>query len=203
MRPLPIVGTLNRLQRKPASSTHVGRNHPLITTTVPDNSTSRLTSNRHCVFCCGDSWFSLPAVVIREVTASPQPVSLPESPAWLEGLVHLHSEFIPVISLSKFLDIDSMSQADDAGRLLVINSNPPWALRVSSVAALADVDAKLNPGNHLVANQPTCIVGTFTWGSEIARVLEPRHTLSQIQKALHQTWTQSESGASADSIPPQ
>jgi chemotaxis signal transduction protein len=147
-----------------------------------DNSHERLQSSRHCVFRCGESWYSVPATAIREVTIANNPVSLPGAPAWLDGIVHLQSEFIPVISLSRFLDLHTNTQAQP-GRLLVINGNPTWAIHVCEVATLSDLDATLSPGG-----QSTGIVGTFTWGNHIARVLEPRHMLGRIQKSLHDQW---------------
>jgi chemotaxis signal transduction protein len=167
---------------------------PIVTNpSLLDNSHERLQSSRHCVFRCGDSWYSVPATAIREVTIAPEPVRLPGAPAWLNGIVHLQSEFIPVISLSRFLDIPTNTETQP-GRLLVIHGNPIWAIQVCEVAALSDLDATLSPGSQMAACQPTGIVGTFTWGSHIARVLEPRHTLSRIQKSLHDRWNPLSSG---------
>jgi chemotaxis signal transduction protein len=157
--------------------------HKVTNPALLDNSHERLQSSRHCVFRCGTFWYSVPATAIREVTIANEPVRLPGAPAWLDGIVHLQSEFIPVISLSRFLDLHTNTQAQP-GRLLVINGNPTWAIQVCEVATLSDLDATLSPGG-----QSTGIVGTFTWGSHIARVLEPRHMLGRIQKSLHDQWS--------------
>lgn len=162
------------------------------TVTAPnlvENSQERLKSSRYCVFRCGDSWYSVPATSIREITIATDPVRLPGAPDWLDGIVHLHSEFIPVISLSRFLDLQSAQSETQYGRLLVINGNPIWAIRVCEVAALSDLEATISPGGQMQVNQSCGIVGTFTWGSQIARVLEPRHALSRIQSGLHDCWS--------------
>lgn len=148
----------------------------------------RQTSSRHCVFRCGKSWFSLPATALREVTLAERAVRLPESPAWLLGIVHLQSEFIPVISLSSFIEQQRIDADLTSGRLLILNGSPPWAIRTDEVAALSDLEASLSPSSQTLTGSQTGIVGTFTWGTHIARVLEPRHILAQMQKAFHECW---------------
>jgi chemotaxis signal transduction protein len=148
----------------------------------------RLTSNRHCVFRSGSSWFSMPAVTIREVLVAPATVRLPESPSWLVGIVHIQSEFIPVISLEKLLKQSYPAGSEGNERLLVMAGSPVWSLLVSQVQSLTDIEATLSPENYGQFGQASCTVGTFMLGEKIAHVLEPHRILRKVQQGLSECW---------------
>lgn len=153
-----------------------------------DSLAGRLASNRHCVFRAGASWFSMPAVTIREVLVAPVPVRLPESPAWLIGIVHIQSEFIPVISLERLLNQSPPLVTQGNERLLVMAGSPVWSLLVSQVQALTDIEATLSPENHGQFGHSSCTVGTFMLGDKIAHVLEPHRILRKVQQSLNDCW---------------
>jgi chemotaxis signal transduction protein len=158
--------------------------------TQNDSLANRLASNRHCVFRSGRSWFSIPAVSVREVLVVPKTVKLPESPAWLLGVAHIQSEFIPIISLQRLLDLSQVTSSDSQDRLLVMSGSPVWALQVCQVFALKDVEATLSPDSHYSSGRTSCTVGTFLFREEIASVLEPHRILQQIQQSLRECWKQ-------------
>ena len=86
---------------------------------LPNQSRIANLSDKHCVFRSGTSWFSLPAVSVREITIAPDLVPVPQCHASLAGLCHLRSEFIPVISLAALLDIDASVGSPIQNKLMV------------------------------------------------------------------------------------
>lgn len=158
------------------------------TLTMNTTACDRIASGRHCIFRCGATWYSIPAITVQEVAVSAQPVRLPGSPAWLLGIVHRNSEFIPVVSLVDFLGNTETDVEDDQNfgdyLLLVIGGNQPWAIRISQVLSIAEIDATLAPPAQSHGTRQRGIVGTFTLGQHVARILEPHHLLQQIQLVL-------------------
>lgn len=148
----------------------------------------RLASSRHCIFQSGGCWFSMPAVTIREVLVAPKTVRLPESPSWLMGIAHVQSEFIPVVSLERLLNQSSYTTGWQEERLLVMAGSPVWALLVTQVLSLTDIEATLSPDNHSHFGRSSCTVGTFMLGDRIASVLEPHRILQQLQQGLRDCW---------------
>lgn len=159
-------------------------------TTHPSQDRGQVASSRQCVFRCDQSWYSVPATSLRSVTIGSRSFRPPTSPGWLDGIVHLQSEFIPVISLNAYLDRQSSGSEGTAGRLLIVNVSPTWAIRADEVAALTDIEASLSPGYQVNSGRHSGVVGTFTWAGNVARVLEPHNLLTQIQRALHDFWNQ-------------
>ena len=57
----------------------------------------------HCVFRRSKSWLALPAIDVREVMLRPEIVFVPGTPDSFSGLVHVRSEFLPVLNLGSVL----------------------------------------------------------------------------------------------------
>ena len=145
----------------------------------------RLTSDRHCILRCGDGWYGVPAVAIREVVVAPRTVRLPESPPWLLGIAHLQSEFVPVISLTDRLGIDAPEASDP--RLLVMQGTPLWALSVAEVTAIEPLDAILAPEARGGWSDNSAVMGTAMRGDQMVSLLEPQQIVGQCQDELQRS----------------
>jgi len=129
---------------------------------------------RSCVFCCGSSWFAVPALSIREVVERPVIVGVPNSSCALVGLSHIHNEFVPVLSLQALLSTDS--QKTDQGKQLILMSAlaGPWALLVDCVESLESLELSINTDSPGHDSWSAAVLGSANCRGKIVRVIEPK-----------------------------
>lgn len=144
-------------------------------------------SDKHCVFRSGVSWFSLPAVSVREITIAPDLVRVPQCHPSLLGLCHLRSEFIPVISLTSLLDVDG-SQSPAQNKLMVINGNCVWSLLIAEAASLESLETIVAPEARMDDVMQSPVMGTAMYRDKIVRVLDPVSIFRLAQQALEGVW---------------
>jgi chemotaxis signal transduction protein len=89
--------------------------------------------------------FAVPVQSILSVLPLEKMLSLPDTPNWLTGVVHIRNAIVPVLNLNLLLKMDSI--ADDSGHpLLALLRHPQdsqrWlALCVSDITQLIDAKA--------------------------------------------------------------
>ncbi len=144
-------------------------------------------SDKHCVFRCGDAWFSVPAVAVRQIVLTPEIVKVPHCHRALLGLGRLRGEFVPIVALGRLLDIDQSSQTPAGDCLLVLEGKCLWSLQISESIALefletiVSQEAKTDSTNNIV-------IGTAMFQDRIVRVLNPNGLLSKAQCTFDQYW---------------
>lgn len=67
-----------------------------------------------------DMNFLVPEDIVSEVIQMPNIFNLPNSPAWIEGLINIRGNIIPVMNVSKFLN---NSKTDKRKNILVLNKS--------------------------------------------------------------------------------
>lgn len=149
------------------------------------------SSNKHCVFRCGESWFSVPAVAVRQIVLVPELVKVPCCHEALAGLGRLRGEIVPVIALGKLLDMEQTSQSTSEACVLVLEGNCVWSLLISESIALESLetivsqDARAESMNNLV-------IGTAMYRDRIVRVLNPAGLLATAQYTIDQFWNRAD-----------
>lgn len=145
-------------------------------------------SDKHCVFRSGQSWFSVPAISIREISIAPEMVAVPYCHSAFAGLCHLRSEFIPVILLNSLLDIDTSVTSQPHNKLMVINGHSVWALLIAEAAALESLETLATPEIRGDDMKQSAIMGTCMYRGQIVRVLDPTRVFWLAQQALESFW---------------
>lgn len=148
-------------------------------------------SNKHCVFRCGDSWFSVPAVSVREIVIAPELVRVPNCHRALAGLGHLRSEFVPVIDLGALLDIDQCQDLSEHDCLLVLDGSSVWSLLIAESAALESIETIVSQEAR-TDNASNVNIGTAMYRDRIVRVLNPSGLLAIAQQAFEQHWNRTD-----------
>ena len=147
-----------------------------------------LASEKHCVFRSGDSWFSMPAIAIREIAIAPPLVQIPQSDPLLAGLCHFRSEFIPVVLLNSLLDDDESDDSQRHNKLLVIHENSTWGILVTEATVLESLETIMAPESRLEEMCQTPVMGTAMWREQIVRVLDPKRIFRLAQQSLEDAW---------------
>lgn len=145
-------------------------------------------SDKHCVVRSGQSWFSLPAVAVREITSAPAMVAVPKCHPALVGLCHLRSEFIPVIEVNALLDVDGVDNSGPHPKLLVINGRSVWALLIAEAAAIESLETLVAPESRMDDGSQTPVLGTAMFREQIVRVLDPNGVFQFAQQVLEDQW---------------
>ena len=84
--------------------------------------------------------FLVPEKVVSEVVQSPNIFSLPNSPIWIEGMVNIRGNIVPVMNISKLLKENT---PDKLSNVLVLNSSnndPSIALMISDLPISLEVN---------------------------------------------------------------
>lgn len=147
-------------------------------------------SNKHCVFRCGDSWFSVPAVSVREIVIAPELVRVPHCHRALAGLGHLRSEFLPVIALGALLGSDQPMDLSEHDCLLVFAGSSVWSLLIAEAAALESMETIVSQEAR-PENTGNVSIGTAMFRDRIVRVLNPNGLLAAAQQVFEQHWHRS------------
>lgn len=148
-----------------------------------------VAADKHCVFRCGGSWFSMPATAVREVAMAPDLVRVPGSHTVLAGLCHLRNEFVPILLLGGLLG-ESGGHRTAAQKLLVISgSSGDWGLLIDEIVALESVETSLNPELRLQDGRYAAVMGTATYQNQVIRVLDAHSLYRRAEEALQICWS--------------
>lgn len=159
----------------------------MVTATAESSSHLAAQADKHCVFRCGQSWFSVPAIAVREISIAPSLVRVPDCHHALAGLCHLRSEFVPVIALDALLDVDQ-PEPKSHDRLLVINGTSVWSLLIAEAAALESLETIVSPEVRVDETNLSAVMGTAMFRENIVRVLNPNSLFRLAQHALEDAW---------------
>ena len=139
----------------------------------------------HCVFRRGECWLALPALDVREAMPCPDLVFVPGTPRSISGLVHVRSEFIPVLNLGAVLP-ESDSSSEDI-MLIVDDADGPWGVLVDEVTSLRSLEVSDAPAADLF--DPTCtIVGWATHENTVIQVLDSYRIRAFAEQHLAKMW---------------
>lgn len=146
--------------------------------------------DKHCVFRCGGSWYSLLATSVREVMMAPPWVRMPGGDTALAGLCHVRNEFIPALSLPALLG-EAEATGTSNGKLLVIGGSAGnWALLVDEVVALEPLETLTMPDARSVDHRQAAVLGTATFRDQVVRVLDPNRLYRSAEHRLRDSWNE-------------
>ncbi len=140
------------------------------------------------VFRLGDDEFALPIETVDEVAAVPAQITrLPKTPKFLEGVINLRGEVLPVVDQRRRFDMPATGDLEGR-RLVVVRSQRHRAgLIVDSVAeVLRSAGDAIEPAPDLTG-QPTRLVSgviNLERAGRIILVLDPAELLSRAERSL-------------------
>jgi purine-binding chemotaxis protein CheW len=170
--------TMRRLAEQPATTatSHVAR---------PSAATARFV-----VFRLGEEEFGLPISAVDEVARVPEQLTrVPKMPDFLEGVINLRGEVLPVVDQRRRFDMPrfDMPRFDGAGRrLIVVRAGRNRAgLIVDSVSEVlrADADA-IEPPPDLTGDGTRLITGVINLqaGGRMILLLDPGELLTEAER---------------------
>jgi purine-binding chemotaxis protein CheW len=143
------------------------------------------------VFRLGDDEFGLPIAVVDEVAPAPDKVTrLPKTPAFLEGVVNLRGEVLPVIDQRRRFD---MPASEGSGRRLIVVRTERYraGLIVDSVSeVLRSRDDAIEPAPDLAGEATRLVHGVINLeaAGRLIMLLDPSELLSRTERGLLATY---------------
>jgi purine-binding chemotaxis protein CheW len=144
------------------------------------------------VFRLGDDEFGLPIDAVDEVARVPDQITrLPRTPKFLEGVVNLRGEVLPVVDQRRRFDMPALDERS-ARRLVVVRTEHHKAgLIVDSVSEVlrCPVD-KIEPAPNL-SNEPVKLVHgvvNLEQAGRIVLLLDPAELLTRAERGLLDTF---------------
>jgi purine-binding chemotaxis protein CheW len=140
------------------------------------------------VFRLGDEEFGLPVEAVDEVARLPERITrVPRTPAFLEGVVNLRGEVLPVVDQRRRFDMPP-SEAGEGRRLLVVRTQRHRAgLIVDGVLGVLPVarDA-IEPAPDLTGEANRLVHGVVNLeaAGRMVLLLDPAELLSRAERGL-------------------
>ncbi|GIL40865.1 chemotaxis protein CheW [Roseiterribacter gracilis] len=155
------------------------------------------------VFRLGDEEFGLPISAVDEVARVPDKISkLPKTPKFLEGVVNLRGEVLPVVDQRRRFDLPTM-EGGEGRRLIVVRTERHRAgLIVDAVSEVLrwSQDA-IEPAPDLTGDTTRLISGVINLEakSRIVLLLDPAELLSRTERKLLDAFETRTAGEAASS----
>jgi purine-binding chemotaxis protein CheW len=155
--------------------------------TIEDRS-SAAPEQRFLVFRLGDDEFGLPIACVDEVARVPDRIArVPKTPKFLEGVINLRGEVLPVVDQRKRFDMPKLEQ-EEGRRLIVARTERHRAgLIVDSVSEVLRTTADaIEPPPDLTSDMTRLIQGVLNLEgqSRIILLLDPAELLTRAERGL-------------------
>jgi len=145
--------------------------------------------SQYLVFRLGDEEFGLPIASVDEVARAPDQITrVPKTPKFLEGVINLRGEVLPVVDQRRRFDLPAFAGDRQRQRLVVVRSERHRAgLIVDSVSEVlrTRTDA-IEPAPDLTGETVRLVQGVVNVGAagRLVLLLDPAELLSRAERGL-------------------
>jgi purine-binding chemotaxis protein CheW len=140
------------------------------------------------VFRLGDEEFGLPIAAVDEVARTPDKITrLPKTPKFLEGVVNLRGEVLPVIDQRRRFDMPPLQDADSRRLVVVRTGKRKAGVIVDSVSeVLRARQADVEPAPDLAGESERLVNGVLNQEARgrMILLLDPAELLSRSEQKL-------------------
>lgn len=141
------------------------------------------------VFRLGDDEFALPISAVDEVARAPEQVTrLPRAPSFLEGVINLRGEVLPVVDQRRRFDMPPAAVDGAARRLIVVRTERHRAgLLVDAVSEVLTCDAaQVEPAPDLTGEANRLVQGVVNLeaAGRLVLLLDPAELLTRAERGL-------------------
>jgi purine-binding chemotaxis protein CheW len=152
------------------------------------NTTAQSETRQYLVFRLGAEEFGLPISAVEEVARVPDQIArVPNTPKFLEGVVNLRGDVVPVVDQRKRFHMPAASDLN-ARRLVVVRTDRHLAgLIVDSVSEVLRVEEDtIAPPPDLTGEATSLVLGVANLDSQgrIVLLLDPAELLTRAERGL-------------------
>ncbi|HEX4861386.1 MAG TPA: chemotaxis protein CheW [Rhizomicrobium sp.] len=140
------------------------------------------------VFRLGGDEFGLPIECVDEVARVPEQVTrVPKTPKFLEGVVNLRGEVLPVVDQRKRFDMPGLEDAENRRLIVVRTERHRAGVIVDSVSeVLRSTDSAIEPPPDLTGDVSRLVRGVINLEAQgrIVLLLDPAELLTRAERGL-------------------
>ncbi|WP_428682445.1 chemotaxis protein CheW [Reyranella sp.] len=140
------------------------------------------------VFRLGDDEFALPIEAVNEVARVPAQITrVPKTPKFLEGVINLRGEVLPVVDQRRRFDLPALADGRSRRLLVVRTENHRAGLIVDSVSEVMRCFAdEIEPAPSLTGEKVRLVEGVINLEGtgRIVLVLDPAELLTRAERGL-------------------
>lgn len=141
-----------------------------------------MAEKQYVVFVLGSEYYGLDILSIQEITRYEAPTRIPNMSSYMQGIINLRGNIIPVIDLRRKFNLGN-SEVTGESRILVLNlSEQKAGLLVDAVSQVTKIgDDQIEPP-QMTTVEHKYIAGLAKKGEEIIILLEPAAILAEEQE---------------------
>jgi purine-binding chemotaxis protein CheW len=147
-----------------------------------------MADEQFIVFWLGDQEYGLPIGAVDEVTRPPEQIArLPRAPAFVDGVINLRGDIVPIIDLRRRFELTPKEQAGGRRILVLSVSSAKAGFLVDGVSEIMKVSAgAIQPSPELSAEQMRLIgrVANMEAQGRMILLIDPTQLLDQFEGAV-------------------
>ncbi|HWI55130.1 MAG TPA: chemotaxis protein CheW [Desulfobacteria bacterium] len=140
------------------------------------------------VFGIGTEEYGVPITQIKEINRLTTATKVPKSPTFIEGIINLRGQIIPIVDLKKRFDLELTEYTGDARIIVIQVSSSTFGVLVDSVSEVLRISTSdIEPAPNIVSGiDSRYITGVAKVGERLLIMLDLDKLLSDEEKTqLH------------------
>lgn len=136
------------------------------------------------VFKLGNEEYGVPITQVKEINRLTGTTKVPRSPVFVEGIINLRGQIIPIIDMKKRFDLQLTEYTGDARIIVIQVGTHTFGVEVDLVSEVLRINsANIEPAPHIVCSiDAKYITGVAKVGERLLIILDLDKLLSDEEK---------------------
>jgi len=142
------------------------------------------TEFQFVVFKLGNEEYGVPITQVKEINRLTATTKVPRSPVFVEGIINLRGQIIPIIDMKKRFDLPLTEYTGDARIIVIQVGDHTFGVEVDSVSEVLRINSSsIEPAPHIVCGiDSRYITGVAKVGQRLLILLDLDKLLSDEEK---------------------
>lgn len=138
------------------------------------------------VFKLGKEEYGVPIIQVKEINRLTRPTKVPRSPSFVEGIINLRGQIIPIIDMKKRFDLPLTEYTVEARIIVIQVGKQTLGVQVDSVSEVLRItSSNIEPAPSLVSGiDSEYITGVAKAGERLLILLDLNKLLNEEEKGL-------------------
>jgi chemotaxis signal transduction protein/chemotaxis regulatin CheY-phosphate phosphatase CheZ len=124
-------------------------------------------------FKLNGSEFTLPILKVREIVNTPIITRLPQSPGYVEGIINLRGQIIPVIDLKELVGMGETVDREKTKTIVVTNEHRIFGILVDEITSVVNIDeSNIEPAEGFMQDNLDRVEGVAKFDDRLVILLD-------------------------------